>query len=273
MKDNDSTPDPHRPEEAPADLPFEHYRTDWAEWVFDHRWGLLVTVGAYLLLLGVLFTGRIVLKPAADRSAFYVDIQNLEQLIEEKERLEAEVREMQALQQMERDYYENIRNRVSNEEGRLNSGLRDAQGTDASDIYEEARALEASMRASREAYERGLQDAANILENRTAARGGEESDTPQKVSGPVSISYSLPGRYATDLFRPTYQCRGGGTITVNITVNRNGQVTAATVAAGSTSDACLQEFAVLAAQASRFNTDGTADNNQKGTITYQFVPQ
>ena len=273
MKQSDSIPDPQVPDEDRIELPFEHHRGDWLEWVYDHRVAILVTLGAYLLLAAGIVTARITLEPARERSALYMDMQQLEQLIEEKERLEAEVRQMQALQEMEREYYEEIRNRVSSEEGDLNSGLRDAQGTQASDIYNEARALEASMQASREAYEQGVRDAARILENRSSSAQGGENNTSQKVSGPVSISYSLPGRYAEELYRPTYQCRGGGTITVNIVVNRNGQVTSATVASGSSSDACLQEFAVRAAQASRFNFDGTADNRQSGTITYVFVPQ
>lgn len=276
MSDKKSTYDEHEPirDEDPLKLPFEHENEDWVDWFYNHRTGVLITVGAYLLLAIGIISARITLKPTEAEAAYYIDLSNLEQLIEEKERLEQEVREMQMLQEMERDYFENIRNAASNEQGDLNSGLKDAQNTSASEIYDEAQALEDKMRTSREAYEKGLKEAENILNNRPASSSGETNTQEQgKQSGNVTVSYSLDGRHAVHLPVPAYQCQGGGMITVEIAVNRNGQVIQAAVSSGSANDPCLREFALKAAQQSRFNTDGIADNRQSGTITYLFVPQ
>ena len=263
-----------REEENRNDLPFEPESGHWVDWIYDHRRGLLATVIVYLLLgLGVV-TARISLRPTDLQQALYVDLTELDQLIDEKERLEREVQEMQLHQQLEREYYESIRNAMSNADGELNAGQQNGQGAHASDFDREVQALEERMRASREAYERGLQEAADILRNQPqAAEGNNQSAQSGKQSGNVTVSYFLPNRQAVRLEVPAYQCQGGGSITVDIVVNRNGHVVGAAVAAGSVNDSCLREFALRAAQASRFNTDGTADNRQSGTITYLFVPQ
>jgi TonB family protein len=175
---------------------------------------------------------------------------------------------------LEREYYESVRNLASNEEGQLNAGVRDAQGTEADKIYDEARALEQRMRANRQDYEQGLQEAEGILNNRPAAPAGNNAPAASARSeGNVSISYSLAGRHAVDLYRPTYLCRGGGDVVVRIAVDRNGRVVDAAVDAASADDACLKEYAVKAALTSRFNTDGTAEPRQSGTITYRFAAQ
>lgn len=256
------------------ELPFEHHQRDWGSWVYDHRAGIMVTVIAYLILGIAIVTARIIIKPKEAQTTFYVDLQQLEDLIQEKERLEEQIREAEMLQQMERDYYESVRNMASNEAGRLDAGLRDDRGTQASEIYEEAQAAQERLRASREAYERGVQEADNILNNRPQSRPGDsENRESVKVAGKVTVSYYLPGRQATYLPVPAYQCQGGGEITIDIVVNRNGQVTSASVSAVSSNDPCLREFALKAAQSSTFNVDGTADNRAQGTITYLFVPQ
>ena len=91
--------------------------------------------------------------------------------------------------------------------------------------------------------------------------------------GRVLVSYSLPGRTDVYLHTPAYQCEGGGEVTVAITVNRNGKVTAASLKETTTSSNCINETAVTAARNSRFNVDGSAADRQSGTITYIFVPQ
>lgn len=258
----------------PVELPFRRGGRDWGGWVYEHRAGVLVTTAAYLLLAIFLVTARIVVRPTESQAFFEVDLEEVEALAEERDRLEEQVRQMQQLDELERRYYESVSNRASNEEGALDAGVRDAQNTGADRIYDEARALAERMNADRRSYEQGLADAENILSSRPEApAGGETSNTPARVAGNVSISYSLTGRHAVELYRPTYLCRGGGDVTVAITVDRNGRVTDAAAEAAGTDDACLREYAVKAALASLFNTDGAAPARQSGTITYRFAPQ
>jgi TonB family protein len=84
----------------------------------------------------------------------------------------------------------------------------------------------------------------------------------------------LDGRKASHLKIPAYRCYGSGDVTVIITVNNAGVVTAAKVMDDiSSDDACLRNFAVRAARLSRFSASQTAPPNQKGEILYRFIAQ
>ena len=113
------------------------------------------------------------------------------------------------------------------------------------------------------------------LQAAKAQREAKDGEKPSgvKQKGRVLVSYSLPGRTDVYLHTPAYQCEGGGEVTVAITVNRNGKVTAASLKETTTSSNCINETAVTAARNSRFNVDGSAADRQSGTITYIFVPQ
>ena len=113
------------------------------------------------------------------------------------------------------------------------------------------------------------------LQAEKAQREAKDGEKPSgvKQKGRVLVSYSLPGRTDVYLHTPAYQCEGGGEVTVAITVNRNGKVTAASLKETTTSSNCINETAVTAARNSRFNVDGSAADRQSGTITYIFVPQ
>lgn len=250
------------------ELPFEPRRRDWAEWIYDHRTGLLVTVGVYLLLGIGVAASRISLERSAPVSAFFVEMENLQELIEQKERLEQQVREEQLLRQMEQEY-EAIRNRASNAEGELDAGLRDAQGTNASQIYDQAADVQARLNASRDAYERGLQSASDILNNRpTDARGETNADRTNRQRGRVTVTYYFPsGRSHRNLPVPSYQCEGGGTVVVNVEANAGGRIIKASASRGA--DPCLKDYAERAALRSQFYTGA----QEAGTITYEFVAQ
>ena len=251
MSTQETKPEPRRPK---LRLPFDNRREDAGEWAFDHRAGLCVTLIAYLLLAIAFVGAKIVVggRPAAQ--GFYIDLQQLEQLAAEKERLEREVRRRQ---QQEPIDWKSIRNDVSNENAALN---------DAADAAQER------MRANREAYERGLAEAEAIRRRRERTdERGESSD--RKVQGRVTVSFSLvdPVRHARHLVVPAYQCEGGGEVVVRITVNRAGEVTHASVASGG--DDCMRETAVRAARNSVFDINDAAPARHTGTITYIFIPQ
>ena len=247
MSTQETKPEPRRPK---LRLPFDNRREDAGEWAFDHRAGLCVTLIAYLLLAIAFVGAKIVVggRPAAQ--GFYIDLQQLEQLAAEKERLEREVRRRQ---QQEPIDWKSIRNDVSNENAKLDESLRDDRGTNTAALNDAAEAE--AIRRRRE---------------RTDERG-ESSD--RKVQGRVTVSFSLvdPVRHARHLVVPAYQCEGGGEVVVRITVNRAGEVTHASVASGG--DDCMRETAVRAARNSVFDINDAAPARHTGTITYIFIPQ
>lgn len=260
---------PPRPRRPKLHLPFDNRREDAGEWAFDHRAGLCITLIAYLLLAIAFVGSKIVVGGPARTQGFYIDLQQLEQLAAEKERLEREVRERQ---QQEPVDWKSIRNDVSNENAKLDESLRDDRGTNTAALNDAADAAQERMRANRAAYEQGLAEAEAI--GRRGERTDEASEnTDRKVQGRVTVSFSLvdPVRHARHLEVPAYQCEGGGEVVVRITVDRSGEVTHASVASGG--DDCMRETAVRAARRSLFDINETAPARHTGTITYIFIPQ
>ena len=249
-------------------LPFDNRREDMGSWTYDHRIGLCVTLIAYLALMIVFVSSKIVVGRRASTQGMYIDVETLTELEQERDRLEEEVRRRQEQQQSVD--WRSIRNQASNENA-LNEKLRDDRGTNAAALNEAAAEAEARMRANREAYELGLAEEQAILARRGRKEGDQVQDT--KAKGRVTVSFSLvnPVRTSRRLDMPVYLCEGGGEVTVSITVDRGGRVTGAKVVEGG--DDCMRETALRAARNSLFNIDQTAPARQQGTITYIFIPQ
>lgn len=148
------------------------------------------------------------------------------------------------------------------------SALKDDRGTNAEELYKEAERL---------AQE--LKDGQNqVVEDEiVAAPVTKKEETRQETkpySGPSVLSWSLDGRKASHLPIPAYRCYGAGEVTVNIAVNNKGDVINAKVNESlSSSDRCLNEFAIRAARLSKFSSSQTAPARQMGTITYAFIAQ
>ncbi|MBR0331946.1 MAG: TonB family protein [Alistipes sp.] len=250
-------------------LPFENKKQDAGEWAYDHRLGLSVMVIVYLVLGIVFFASKIVIGSKPHMQGIYVDLQTLEELEAEKERLEREIQ----MQQSQLDWSA-VRNLQSNE-SMLNENLRDDRGTNTSEINESARDIAAGMAANRAAYEAGLAEAQSIL---TADRESSEKDKQTqrqdvKYTGGVTVRFEFknPVRTSRDLVVPAYKCEAGGQVVVNVVLNQGGEVISARVASGG--DERMREEALKAARASTFNIDNSAPARHSGTITYTFIPQ
>lgn len=87
------------------------------------------------------------------------------------------------------------------------------------------------------------------------------------------ISYSLSGRSATYIARPSSNFQKTGTVVVTIYVDKKGNVTRANAGARGTTtqDIQLHKLAVKAAKNTKFNSNLRAPGVQKGTITYVFI--
>ena len=105
---------------------------------------------------------------------------------------------------------------------------------------------------------------------------GMDRDSIKNIiyAGESNIVYYLENRYHISLPVPVYLSQGGGTVIVDIVVNRQGRV----VDAEPRDDNFIrnkQLFAYAKEAASRtvFNSDNSAPARQKGTIQYTFVAQ
>ena len=262
-------------------LPFEKGPTDLGSWAYEHRVGLCCMIIAYLAFGIVFVSVKIAMNQERVEGAMYIDLTDMQQALET---LQQQVPE----QQDEGDDFSNVKNRISDENGRSESVGRTTAspaGGGASSsksiadfmegLDEEAAAVAGRVKASQDAFAKGRREEQEMIARskaqREAKEGEKESGVKQK--GSVLISYWLPGRRDVSLYMPAYQCEGGGEVTVNITVNRNGKVVSASMKESSTNSSCINDMAILAARNSRFNVDDTGSDKQSGTITYIFVPQ
>ena len=262
-------------------LPFEKGPTDLGSWAYEHRVGLCCMIIAYLAFGIVFVSVKIAMNQERVEGAMYIDLTDMQQALET---LQQQVPE----QQDEGDDFSNVKNRISDENGRSESVGRTTASTAGGGasssksiadfmegLDEEAAAVAGRVKASQDAFAKGRREEQEMIARskaqREAKEGEKESGVKQK--GSVLISHWLPGRRDVSLYMPAYQCEGGGEVTVNITVNRNGKVVSASMKESSTNSSCINDMAILAARNSRFNVDDTGSDKQSGTITYIFVPQ
>lgn len=100
-----------------------------------------------------------------------------------------------------------------------------------------------------------------------------DTEGSNAFAGSVIASFDLKNRNAHSLDKPGYTCNHAGTVVVEIKVDQNGKVKAASYLSERSSGAteCMIEQAVKYAKRARFNYSSSAPSVQTGTITYKFV--
>lgn len=267
--------DINKPEEnalrqAPPELelPFQRKQQDAAEWVYDNRASVMITVIIYLVIAIVFVSSKIMLRKPEVQQALVVEIA-------EMEKTAAELAAIQALQaRQDNAGGDNVRNLISDENSTLEKSVR---GNASDDLIDDLNEVEERIRQNREMYEEGIRQNQEMIEQWERDRSKDAERADAKIEGNVTVAYSLkqPIRPAAYLQVPAYQCRGGGRVVVDIVVNRKGQVSSAAInkALSGTMDNCMTSAALSAAQNSRFRAIASAPAKHSGTITYTFVPQ
>jgi hypothetical protein len=122
---------------------------------------------------------------------------------------------------------------------------------------------------------RKIVDINSIVMPEDVTEGKKEEEIQHKIySGESNIEYHLGNRYHLRLPIPVYLARGGGVVTVDVEVNREGYVVSARARTTPTlRDENIYFYSEVAAQKTVFNTDQKAPVIQKGTIRYTFIPQ
>jgi hypothetical protein len=131
--------------------------------------------------------------------------------------------------------------------------------------------------------ELGIKDPVENQQQITDEESSIESDKQQQkpvenksnvvYRGPSVLNYALENRSKRYMPVPAFKCRGGGIITIGIIVNPKGEVISASIESTDSQEDCISETALEAARASLFNINLNADPKQKGSITYQYLPQ
>ena len=229
--------------------------------------GILITVSIHLAVIIILLLT--VVEPSIRKQSATYEFDFTKQ--DEIEKLEKEVQRQKALNdRLEKLLKENgvgsepVRN-VTVDRG----SLKDDRGTDAEKLYREAERIQKQYE---EIMSRGDDSFIAMKEPRHSEKKEEEQKSV--YSGPSVLSYELPGRKGSYLPIPAYKCMGEGEVTVNVTVNPQGKVIAASVKDDvSSDDSCLRAYAVRAAQSSMFSSKAGAPAKEYGYITYRFIAQ
>lgn len=234
----------------------------------EKKTGFYTTVIFHLVVL-IIFLLTAIHGVVSEETSFVLDFSKLEELeeIAKQEELKAQAsKELDDLLSgnVTPNQYRNVA------VDRSNQPLRDDRFKNPNQVYDEARELQKKLDASRAA---ALREQGNDEDAVASGENLPDSNAPQ-YKGPSVISYSLDGRKAISLPVPAYKCQGGGDVSIRITVNRKGYVTAATVISNvSSSDECIVRSAIDAAKRSRFRASSTVPDKQIGEIVYRFIAQ
>lgn len=255
-------------------LPFgQRRKTDPVNWIYKHRVGLLTTIAVHLTIIVIFLTYQIIIHPIpADNTRIEIPDEELEKLLEPQE---------QQVEVIEEDMEEigRAKNRVSDVNSELDASIPDRRHSNVQKIYDDADAVSKSVAENADAYKKALAEI-EAMENAPKKKNvKEESDAPKEKKtvhhqGNVTVSYDLPGRWDEYLYIPAYRCENAGIVVVSISVDRNGNVTSASITqTTSPHDNCINDMAIYAAQSSKFNVSTSAPDPQRGSIRYQFEKQ
>ncbi|MFO7655760.1 MAG: hypothetical protein R6W78_01730 [Bacteroidales bacterium] len=102
----------------------------------------------------------------------------------------------------------------------------------------------------------------------------ETQQKEQQYKGKTRISVNMPNRSVRRQHVPIYKCERSGIVVINIVVDQTGNVIGADFSGNSnTRDECLVEEAKASAYKFLFSADLKGEPRQKGTITFEFLPQ
>lgn len=97
---------------------------------------------------------------------------------------------------------------------------------------------------------------------------GTKGNPLGKVGGTGSVVANVSGRSVTSTPSPAYNSNDEGKVTVNVTVDKDGNVIRAYIGSATTSSEALRDAALQAARRSKFSS---GSNEAIGTITYRFI--
>ncbi|MBO4469483.1 MAG: hypothetical protein J5740_03750 [Bacteroidales bacterium] len=232
----------------------------------DNLIGILVTVSVHLAVILVLLLTVVNPRIERQRQSILFDFSKQDPI----EKLEKELaRQKAANERVERMLREaGVQGEALKNVAVDRSKLKDDRGTDAEKLYRDAKRIEQQYKANMNRREEDF--SATVSKPKPKP---QEQERPA-YQGPSVLSYSLGDRKGSYLPIPAYKCIGAGEVTVIITVNADGDVTSAKIQDEvSSSDKCLRDYALGAAQRSRFSRSKTGAAKEIGNIVYSFIAQ
>ena len=231
----------------------------------EDRAGLYITVIVHLAAIIILLVCQLGFALRKENT-FVLDFTKMEEL----EKAQAEIERLQKEDELQQSISEKLEQELGTPVRNVavdRGSLKDDRGTDADQLYKDAERLSKELNSG---FKVDDDDVAQVSEK--SPEKAEKSES--KYTGPSVVSWTLTDRKASRLAIPAYRCMGAGEVKVIITVDRQGTVIAAVVDKScSSSDGCLQSYAIRAARTSKFSASVNAPVKQTGDIVYQFIAQ
>lgn len=254
-------------------------RESFGDWVFNHAISLVVVIAFFVILgISMLFLNYSVVKrpPVLVIEVAPEDFSpdELDKLIEEKERLEQEIQEK---------LIQNVKNRQANkaaEEGGMQGSVIDKEFSDLMDEFSNIMSDNGDF-ASKAGSSRTPGSGGAINDTPTPDKPNNNPDSNFKGRNTVEYKFENPTRNARIvngekiIYVPAYRGEHSGVVEITAYLNRDGEVVNAYVSKSSGNNS-LDDEALAAAknkQRTRFDISPNAPEKHKGTITYTFVGQ
>jgi hypothetical protein len=238
----------------------------------QHVYGIMGTLVFHILLVTFLWVAEISEKGEMKNDESEIEIP-VELLNTAEEPLDA------GHELKNRDDF-NQQSRAAGQDGTTNAPSNRSFGMSKDKFFDEA--YEKEVESARKLVEevntqlsRKITDINSIDMPEDVTVGKKQEDIKHKIySGESNIEYHVGDRYHLRLPIPVYLARGGGVVTVDVGVNRDGKVVSARARNNPLlRDETIYFYSEVAAQRTVFNPDPNGPAIQTGTIRYAFIPQ
>ena len=240
---------------------------------YQNIYGVIATLGIHLILVAILLTSE--LRPLVDipEETVYVDFST------------------ELIPVPEKTFVEQQQNQAASAEKGFAQGQQRASNIMANDASKEGtfsrdpsfnREYDAEIKAAQElvsnvnkTLSQKIPKIGNIAMPEESTSGMTSEQIKQSnFKGNSNIRCNVENRFPVRWPIPTYLARGGGEVTVDIIVAREGRVISASPRLNPmVKDMTIYAYAKQAAEKTEFNSDPSATEKQRGTISYTFIPQ
>ena len=235
-------------------------------WLEEHQIGILSTIAIHLFFIAIFMVLKIRTHTKQEYSAIMIDMSLINTVLEELTPEEIIQQQQNNIQAFQQEYNEIRSIPVNRADERAIANVEKM----VRDVKNELNIVDRPRDKTSENIPQEDRVPENVFDEKFPTNAAGERTV---FKGQTTVSYELIDRRHTWMPVPSYKCREGGKIVVNIVVNGNGYVVSSEIdRIKSNSDAsCLINAAKRDAERSRFNESTTT--RQQGSITYIFLPQ
>jgi hypothetical protein len=245
--------------------------------IYKHNiYSIIGTLVFHILLVGAFLIAEMDIRHEIRENEVIVEIPV--ELLEQDKQTEAGMNERSGLVSNDPSAKENIEPEKSSTPGSQSKAKSESVKTDR--FFDESyqKELEAAKQLVKDVDRQLTKKPVDITDIRMPVQvtDGMSKDEIKNVihTGESNIEYFLENRYHLRMPVPVYLARGGGVVTVDIIVDREGRVIVVKSRQVSGNfDEQMVLYAGVAAERTLFNPDPAAPLQQKGTIRYTFIPQ